>query len=74
MLRVPQDLQSRCASDWAYARGFLTSSPVLRQEIEAVTQSEIRLKNGLSIICRANSYRTTRGRTLVCAIFDEASF
>jgi hypothetical protein len=57
-----------------YAKGFLMASPVLRQEIDTVTQSEIRLRSGLAIISRANSFRTTRSRTHVAAIFDEASF
>jgi phage terminase large subunit-like protein len=57
-----------------YAKAFLQSSPVLRQEIEAITATEIRLRCGIEIIIRANSFRTTRSRTLVAAIFDEASF
>lgn len=57
-----------------YAKAFLQSSPVLRQEIEAITATEIRLRCGIEIIIRANSFRTTRSRTLVACIFDEASF
>jgi hypothetical protein len=57
-----------------YCKAFLEASPVLRQEIENVTSHEIRLRNGISIIARANSYRTVRGRTLVAAVFDEMSF
>jgi hypothetical protein len=57
-----------------YAKAFLQSSPVLRQEIASITATEVRLRNGLSIIVRANSFKTTRGRTLVACIFDECSF
>jgi hypothetical protein len=57
-----------------YCRSFLESSPVLRQEVESVVQHEIRLRNKISIISRANSFRTTRGRTLVACILDEVSF
>jgi hypothetical protein len=57
-----------------YTKAFLSCSPVLRQEIAAITQHEVRLKNGLSIIVRANSFRTTRGRTLVACVFDEAAY
>jgi len=54
-----------------YAKAFLTESPVLRQEIDAITRSEIRLKNGITIAIHSNSFRTIRGRTLCAAIFDE---
>jgi hypothetical protein len=64
--------QSKTVFD--YCKAFLQSSPVLRQEIERITATEIRLRNKISILPRANSYRTVRGRTLVAAIFDECSF
>jgi hypothetical protein len=54
--------------------GFLEASPVLRHEIKDTTRSEIRLRNGIVIATHSNSYRNVRGRTLVGAIFDEASF
>jgi hypothetical protein len=57
-----------------YVKAFLTTSPVLRKEIEAITTTEVRLRNGIVISVRANSFRTTRGRTLVACIFDECSF
>jgi hypothetical protein len=56
---------------FGYAKAFLTESPVLRQEIEAITRNEIRLRNGISIAIHSNSFRTIRGRTLCAAIFDE---
>jgi hypothetical protein len=59
---------------FGYAKAALTSSPVLRREIDSVTRTEIRLKNGTTICVVANSYRTTRGRTVIAAIFDECSF
>jgi hypothetical protein len=66
--------QDQAKTIFNYAKAFLQSSPVLRQEIEAITATEIRLRCGIEIITRANSFRTTRSRTLVAAIFDEASF
>jgi hypothetical protein len=57
-----------------YCKAFLVESPVLRKEIDSVTRSEIRLKNGVTIAVHANNYRSVRGRTLLCAIFDEVAF
>jgi Terminase large subunit, ATPase domain len=56
-----------------YARAFLRESPVLRQEIESETRSEIRLKSGVIIAVHSNSFRSVRGKTLAC-ILDEVSF
>jgi hypothetical protein len=58
----------------SYCLAFLESSPVLRQEIEDVTASEIRLRNGVVIATHPNSFRSVRGRTLLCVVFDEVSF
>jgi hypothetical protein len=57
-----------------YALGYLEASPLLREEIAEVTADEIRLRNGKIIATLAMDYRTIRGRTLLGAIFDEASF
>jgi hypothetical protein len=57
-----------------YALGYFETSPVLRDEIADVTADEIRLHNGNVICTLANDYRTLRGRTLLLAILDEASF
>jgi hypothetical protein len=57
-----------------YIVGFLQASPVLRQEIEAVTQTEVRLRGNVVLSTRAGSYRTLRGRTLLGAIVDEVAF
>jgi hypothetical protein len=59
---------------YRYVLGFLQASPVLRQEIEGVTQSEIRLRGNVVLSTRAGNYRTVRGRTLLAAIIDEVAF
>jgi hypothetical protein len=59
---------------FAYALAFLQASPALRQEIVDATRNEIRLKNGIVIAIHTNSFRTTRGKTLAAAIFDEIFF
>ena len=61
-------------SVFQYAKAFLEASPVLRKEIVDATQSEIRLRNGVTIACHSNSFRTMRGTTIPAAIFDEVSF
>jgi hypothetical protein len=57
-----------------YVIGFLQTSPVLRQEIEVVTQHEVRLRGNVVLSTRAGNYRTVRGRTLLAAIIDEVAF
>ena len=64
--------QARVVFD--YCVGFLTASEVLAKEVVSMTTSEIRLRNGIIIAVHANSYRSTRGRTIVCCIFDEVAF
>jgi hypothetical protein len=49
-------------------------SPVLRQEIEVVTQHEVRLRGNVVLSTRAGNYRTVRGRTLLAAIIDDRPF
>jgi hypothetical protein len=57
-----------------YARAFLENSPVLRQEIESITRSEIRLRSGVVIAIHSNSFRTVRGSTLLAVVLDEVAF
>lgn len=57
-----------------YALAYLQSSLVLAQEILSTTATEIRLRNNIVIAVHANSFRSVRGRSLVCCIFDEISY
>jgi hypothetical protein len=57
-----------------YALGYLQSSPILRDEVLETTNDEIRLKSGNVICTLASDFRTLRGRTLLLAVLDEASF
>jgi hypothetical protein len=57
-----------------YCTGFFESSPILRGEVAETTADEIRLTNGNIIVTLAADYRSLRGRTLLLAILDEASF
>ena len=58
---------------FAYAKAFLTESPILSREVDSITRTEIRLRNGLAIAIHPNSFRTVRGRTLCATIFDEVA-
>jgi hypothetical protein len=57
-----------------YALAFLTESPVLCGEVVEATRNEIRLRNGIVIAIHSNSFRTSRGRTLLAVIFDEVAY
>jgi hypothetical protein len=57
-----------------YALGYLDANDSLRGKVDSVTADEIRLTNGCVITTLANDYRSLRGRTLLLAVIDEASF
>jgi hypothetical protein len=59
---------------FAYVKGFLKASPMLRKEIAGQTANEITLRNGIVIAVHSTSFRTIRGRSLLCAILDEVAF
>src|SRR5262249_38960717 len=64
----------QAATVFSYVRGFIEASPSLAREAVAIKRHEIELCNGVVIPVHANSFRTVRGRSLVCAIFDETAF
>ena len=57
-----------------YCRGFLQASAMLAGTVESEVADEIRLRNGIVIAVHAASFRNVRGRTILCAIYDEISF
>ncbi len=66
--------QAQARTVFSYVKGFLDASAVLRQEVAGSTAHEITLRNGIVIAVHSNSFRTVRGRTLICCICDEVSF
>jgi hypothetical protein len=58
----------------SYAEAVLRSRPGLEQLIIGNDTESITLKTGVEIKCVANSFRTIRGSTVVCAIFEEVAF
>ena len=66
--------RSQASVAFDYVVGFLQSSPILKQQIDSVTASEVRLADGIVIGVHAGSYSTIRGRTLLAVVGDETSF
>ena len=57
-----------------YTRSFFTDLPVLAGMIEKETAFGFELDNQVDIVVATNSYRSVRGRPVLCAIFDEIAF
>ena len=57
-----------------YIKGILNSNPILFQYVKDELRERVDLTNGISIEVMSCSFRSIRGRTLVCAIFDEIAF
>jgi terminase large subunit-like protein len=74
MVLVLAASRDQAAVVFNYIRGFFDASPILKREVANVTASEITLRNGIVISVHSTSFRTVRGRTLICAIFDEIAF
>jgi hypothetical protein len=59
---------------FSYIRGLFEQVPVLTAMVTRITADTIELSNRVVIQVATNSFRSTRGRSFLCAIFDEASF
>jgi hypothetical protein len=57
-----------------YCEDILKSSPAYRQLVSEVTQEEIRLNNGASIVVKTSSFRGVRGYSCACVILEECAF
>lgn len=57
-----------------YIRGMFKSVPALRKMMLSVNADSIELTNNVVIEVHTNSYRSVRGRSIICAIFDECAF
>lgn len=56
-----------------YIRASLTENPMLRPLIARDTDDGIEMTNGVEIIVGTNDFRTVRGRTFACVVFDEVA-
>jgi hypothetical protein len=57
-----------------YVAGYFRENPLLRPLVDRETDDGLELSNGVEIVIATNSYRSVRGRTIACAIFDEVCF
>jgi len=58
---------------FAYIRAHLEETPLLAPLIRKVDGDRIALRNGTEIVVQTNNIRAPRGRTIACAIYDEAA-
>src|SRR6266849_2005910 len=56
-----------------YIRSYFTDIPYLAQMVRRETADGLELSNSVDIVVATNSYRTIRGRSVLCVIFDEVS-
>jgi hypothetical protein len=57
-----------------YIKGILHSNPVFEQYVDTELKETVDLTNGITIEVMSCSFRSIRGRTVVCAIFDEMAY
>jgi hypothetical protein len=57
-----------------YIAGYFQTVPLLAPFVAHETEDGLELTNSVEIVVATNSYRSVRGRTVACAIFDEAAF
>jgi hypothetical protein len=57
-----------------YMRRMFTDIPMLAAMVTRETADGFQLSNGIDVVVSTNSYRAARGRTVLCAVFDEVAF
>lgn len=57
-----------------YIKGYFDTVPLLTPLVTSKDDDGLELANNVEIVVATNSYRSVRGRTIACAIFDEAAF
>lgn len=57
-----------------YCRAFFTDIPLLQHMVERETAYGFELSNRVDISVSTNSFRSVRGRPVLCGIFDEIAF
>ena len=57
-----------------YIRGYFETIPELAAMVARQTEESIELNNRSEIVVGTNNFRGVRGKTIVCAIFDEVAF
>jgi hypothetical protein len=57
-----------------YTRSFFAQVPALKANVRRETADGFELRNGIDVVVGTNSFRSTRGRTILAAILDEVAF
>jgi hypothetical protein len=57
-----------------YTRSFFTDIPLLQHMVERETATGFELNNNVDVSISTNSFRSVRGRPILCAILDETAF
>jgi hypothetical protein len=59
---------------FSYIRGYFEEVPALMKLVKHISDDAIELRNRCCIEVHTNSYRSVRGRSLLCVICDEVAF
>jgi hypothetical protein len=59
---------------YGYIRAYFEMTPALAALVKSIDSESIELRSGVVIEVHTNSYRSVRGRSIICAIFDEVAF
>jgi hypothetical protein len=59
---------------YGYIRAYFEMIPALAAMVKSIDSESIELRSGVVIEVHTNSYRSVRGRSIICAIFDEVAF
>jgi hypothetical protein len=57
-----------------YIRASFLDNPLLAPRVARETENGLELTNNIEILVLANNFRSIRGRTILCAIFDENAY
>jgi hypothetical protein len=57
-----------------YIRAYFEQVPALAALVKSIDRDGVTLHNRVALVVGTNSYRSVRGRTIICAIFDEVAF
>jgi hypothetical protein len=57
-----------------YVRSYFADISYLRAMVARETKDGLELKNGVDIVVATNSYRSVRGRSILCAVLDEVGY
>ena len=59
---------------FGYIRAYFETVPALAALVKSIDSESVELRSGVVIEVHTNSYRSVRGRSIICAIFDEVAF